>query len=323
MTVPDIAKKIEIIRSFERIIFLYLLLFLCLLSSAQKYYFDKYGTEEGLDASRVYTVIQDNNDYIWLGTVAGASKFDGINFINYTEENGLASGGVRAIFQDSLRTIWLGHLGGGLTRFKDGEFESVDLPDTLLLNDVTSIIQDSDERLWLTTWGDGAYVFYNLNDKISDLKFEHFKGKRFSDRIYSSLLTSEGELYFVTDIGIKKYNKKENNFENYVPEGLSTFFNTIVMFEDSKKNLWFGTYNGGLIKYINSRDTFKIYDDKDGLAANWVSTISEDSEGNIWVGHWAIDKSNGGISRINEEGIKVLDILDYRGQRRQYFNRNC
>ncbi len=307
MIVLNIAKKIEIIRSLERIIFLYPLLFLCFIASGQTYYFDKYGTEEGLDASRVYTVIQDNNDYIWLGTAGGASQFDGINFINYTEVNGLASGGVRAIFQDSFGNIWLGHLGGGLTRFTDGGFESVDLPDTLLLNDVTSIIQDSDERLWLTTWGDGAYVFYNINDEISDLEFEHFKGKRFSDRIYSSLLTSDGELYFVTDIGIKKYNKKENNFENYVPEGLSTFFNTIVMFEDSKKNLWFGTYNGGLIKYINSRDTFKIYDDKDGLAANWVSTISEDREGNIWVGHWAIDKSNGGITKINEDGVKVFN----------------
>lgn len=307
MTVINIAKKTEIIRSFERIIFLYPLLFLYLISSGQTYYFDNYGVIDGLAQSKVYTVIQDNNDYIWLGTLAGASQFDGINFINYTIENGLAEGGVRAIFQDSSGNIWLGHLGGGLTRFTDGEFEAVDLPDTLLKNDVTSITQDKDDRLWLTTWGDGAYVFYNPNDKISNLKFEHFKGKRLSDLIINCLATSEGYLYFVTDIGVKKYNKKENNFENYVPEGLSTFFLTTIMFEDSKKNLWFGTHNGGLIKYIYSRDTFKIYDDKDGLAANWVSTITEDRDGNIWVGHWAKDKGNGGISRVNEEGIKVFN----------------
>jgi len=221
MTILNIAKKIEIIRSLERIIFLYPLLFLCLSVYGQKYYFDNYSVIEGLAQSRVYTVIQDYNDYIWLGTVAGASKFDGINFVNYTIENGLAEGGVRAIFQDSFGNIWLGHLGGGLTRFKDGEFEFVDLPDTLLIDDVTSIMQDSYERLWLTTWGDGAYVFYNLNDKISDLKFEHFKGKRFSDRIYSTLRTSEDELYFVTDIGIKKFNKKEDYLRKFVQKELS------------------------------------------------------------------------------------------------------
>ncbi|UCH14290.1 MAG: SpoIIE family protein phosphatase [Bacteroidales bacterium] len=307
MTIINIAKKTEIIRSFERIIFLYPLLLLCLLSSGQTYYFDKYATQEGLDASKVYTVIQDRDDYIWLGTPAGASLFDGIYFINYTIEDGMAEGGVRAILEDSTGNIWLGHLGGGLTRYSDGEFEAVDLPDTLLNNDVTSITMDTDGRLWLTTWGDGAYVFYNPDDKISNLKFEHFKGKRLSDRISNSLVTSDGEIYFVTDIGVKKYNKSENNFENYVPEGLSTFFLTTVIFEDSKKNLWFGTFNGGLIKYIYSRDTFKIYDDKDGLAANWISTISEDREGNIWVGHWARVKNHGGISRINEDGIKVFN----------------
>ncbi len=303
----NIVKKIKIIRSAERIIFLYALLSIYSLSSAQTYYFDNYSVIDGLAQSKVYTIIQDNNDYIWLGTEAGASQFDGNNFINYTIENGLSEGGVRTIYLDSYGNIWLGHTGGGLTRYSDGKFEAVHLSDTILLNDITSITQDTDGKLWLTTWGDGAYVFINPNAEISSLKFEHYKGKSLSDRIVNCLMTSEGDLYFVTDVAIKKYNKKENNFENYVPEGFSTYFNTTVMFEDSKKNLWFGTYNGGLIKYIYSKDTFKIYDDKDGLAANWVSSIYEDREGNIWVGHWARDKSNGGISRISEEGVKVFN----------------
>jgi ligand-binding sensor domain-containing protein/serine phosphatase RsbU (regulator of sigma subunit) len=300
-------KKPKIIRSAERIIFLYALLIPGIRTCAQTYYFDNYSVIEGLAQSKVYKIIQDNNDYIWMGTEAGVSKFDGINFINYTIENGLAEGGVRSIYTDSYGNIWLGHLGGGLTRFADNEFEIVDISDTLILADVTSITQDIDGKLWLTTWGDGAYVFNNPDDEISNLKFDHFKGKRLSDRIISSLLTSEGDLYFVTDVGIKKFNRKENNFEIYVPEGFSTFFITTIMYEDSKNNLWFGTYNGGLIKYIHSKDTFQIYDDKDGLAANWVSTISEDRAGNIWVGHWATDKDNGGISRINEEGVKVFN----------------
>jgi ligand-binding sensor domain-containing protein/serine phosphatase RsbU (regulator of sigma subunit) len=307
MTVLNIVKKIKIIRSFERIIFLYPLLFFYAEATGQTYYFDNYSTEEGLDQSKVYTIMQDNNDYIWLGTEAGVSQFDGITFINYTTVNGLAEGGVRTIFQDSFGNMWLGHNGGGLTRYTDGKFEAVELSDSILLNDIWSIVQDNDGKLWLTTWGDGAYVFQNPDDKINNLKFEHYKGKSLSDIVYNSLLTSYGELYFLTDIGIKKYNRKENNFENYVPEGFSTYFQTIVMFEDSKKNLWFGTYNGGLIEYIYSKDTFKIYDDKDGLAANWVSTISEDREGNIWVGHMARDKSNGGISKINKEEIKVFN----------------
>ena len=53
MTVTNIAKKTEIIRSFERIIFLYPLLFLCLISSGQTYYFDNYSVKDGLAQSKV------------------------------------------------------------------------------------------------------------------------------------------------------------------------------------------------------------------------------------------------------------------------------
>jgi ligand-binding sensor domain-containing protein len=116
MTILNIVKKIKIIRSNGRIIFLCPLFLLYLLSPGQRYYFDNYSVIDGLAQSKVYTIIQDNNDYIWLGTEAGASQFDGIAFINYTIENGLAEGGVRAIFQDSYGNIWLGHNGGGLTK---------------------------------------------------------------------------------------------------------------------------------------------------------------------------------------------------------------
>ena len=300
-------KKSGIIRSLERIIFLYGLLVLSLITPAQTYYFDNYSVIEGLEQSKVFSIMQDDNDYIWLGTKGGVSKFNGISFTNYTIEDGLSGGGVRTIYQDSFGNIWLGHEGGGLTRFINNEFEIVELPDTLIVDNITSFTQDIDKRLWLTTEGDGAYVFYNPNNKVNKLKLEHFKGKRLSDRIYHSLLTSDGNLFFVTDIGIKKYNKEKNNFENFVHEGFSTYFITTKMFEDSRKNLWFGTYNGGLIEYVFLKDTFRIYDDKDGLATNWVSAISEDRQGNIWVGHWYRDRSKGGISKISKDGIKVYN----------------
>jgi ligand-binding sensor domain-containing protein/serine phosphatase RsbU (regulator of sigma subunit) len=302
------SKRLKIIRSSGRIIFLYGLLFVCSIISAQTYYFDNYSVIEGLEQSKVFSILQDENDYIWLGTKGGASKFDGINFINYTIEDGLSPGGVRVIYEDSGGTIWLGHEGGGLTRYANNEFEIVELHDTMITANITSFTEDADKKLWITTAEDGVYVFSNPYDKINRLEIEHFKGKRLSDRIFYSLFTSDSVLFFVTDVGIKKYNREQNNFENYVPEGFSTYFITVVMFEDSRKNLWFGTYNGGLIEYIYSKDTFIIYDDKDGLASNWISTISEDSYGNIWVGHWSRDKNKGGISKITEDGkVKVFN----------------
>jgi len=47
---------------------------------SQSYYFDNYSVEDGLNSSKVYSLLQDQNDYIWLGTAGGVSRFDGINF---------------------------------------------------------------------------------------------------------------------------------------------------------------------------------------------------------------------------------------------------
>ena len=79
----------KIIRLQGRIIFLCLVLCSGMLQ-AQKYYFDQYSVSEGLAQSTVYTIIQDHNDIFWLGTQAGATRFDGSEFINYTAEDGLA-----------------------------------------------------------------------------------------------------------------------------------------------------------------------------------------------------------------------------------------
>src|SRR5674476_1213224 len=69
--------------------------------SGQNYYFENYGSKEGLSASKVYTIIQDANDFIWLGTASGATRFDGLNFENFSTSDSLAPGGVKSIFMDS------------------------------------------------------------------------------------------------------------------------------------------------------------------------------------------------------------------------------
>jgi ligand-binding sensor domain-containing protein len=49
----------------------------------QSYFFEKYGVEQGLGSSKVYSIIQDRNDWIWLGTESGVSRFNGLKFENF------------------------------------------------------------------------------------------------------------------------------------------------------------------------------------------------------------------------------------------------
>jgi ligand-binding sensor domain-containing protein/serine phosphatase RsbU (regulator of sigma subunit) len=273
---------------------------------AQTYFFDNYSTQQGFE-SKVYAIVQDKNHHVWLGTPTGVSEFDGNNFVTYTQDKGLAEGSVRILFIDNNDALWLGHEGGGITRRNGKVFEKITLLDSVLRSNITSIIQDKDNQLWITTESDGILVIKNPEDPAPFMEFEHYlKGKSLWHQVFGSLSTADGNLYFITNVGIRKYNKTGNSFEIYSPKGLSTYFSISAMFEDSKDNLWFGTYNGGLTKMNPRENTFQEFNTHDGLASNWITSITEDRAGNIWVGHWKNDYNPGGISRIDPSGHTMV-----------------
>ncbi|MBN2520043.1 MAG: hypothetical protein JXB17_06040, partial [Bacteroidales bacterium] len=297
----------KVIRSFQRITFFYLLIILSGLSiKAQKYYFDNYGVKEGLAQSKVYCVLQDKQGNVWLGTPSGVSVFNGQNFTNYSVLDNLAKGGVKSIYQDSRGIIWLGHLDGGVTKTNGKKFSEISFPFDLK-SDITSIIEDAQHNIWLTTHGNGAIIIYKTNKEILDsADIKIFKGRSLSDRVFSSYRDRNNKLYFITDIGIKTYNKTDTTFENLLLKGFPTYFQIICMYQDTKNNFWFGTFNGGLYKYSIEYKKITIYDEvKHGLAKNWITCVTEDKLGNIWAGSWG-----GGISKIDENKIQTFNTVN-------------
>jgi ligand-binding sensor domain-containing protein/serine phosphatase RsbU (regulator of sigma subunit) len=279
----------------------------------QKYFFDNYGVKQGLSEQKVYTIFQDAKDYIWLGTGNGVSRFDGRKFDNFTSRNGLATGGVKCIRQAKNGDIWFGHLNGGVSRYDGQKFEQASFDSIAFTGDVTSIAI-ADSNLWFTSVSDGAIlVKYPIND-IRHIKARQFKGKdNLSDQIYGSIVNKAGELICIADIGMRRYNVEESKFENYRMPHLTTYFITTCILNDSKGNIWFGTYNGGLYKYIMSESRMDFFDmPKLGVRSNWISCITEDSRGRVWVGTWgsgiAVFEGDS-IRKINEgNGLKASKI---------------
>lgn len=268
----------------------------------QTYYFDTYSTTEGA-SSKIYTILQDNFHYIWLGTPGGVSRFDGKSFENFTNENGLAPQGVRTIFQDSYKNIWFGHSGGGISLLRNGKFNQYTYLDSLIQSDITSIFEDHLHRMWITTEKSGAFMVLNALDSIKS-EATHFVGKHnLSDRVYNYCRTKNNSIYLITDVGIKKFIETENTFQPFHLNGLSNYFSIITMYEGHNNILWFGTYHGGLYKYDPGKDTVAIFDIRDGLSSNWVSAITQDRRGNMWIGTFG-----GGVTKINDKEIKIYNI---------------
>jgi ligand-binding sensor domain-containing protein/class 3 adenylate cyclase len=276
--------------------------------NAQTYYFDKYDVRDGLAQSKVYCIIQDKGGFLWLGTTIGVSKFDGTTFINYFTDNGLAENGVKCMLKDSRGILWLGHIGGGITRYDGKKFEKIVVKDIEIDHDITSIVEDDKGMIWLATVGDGVIRIENPGEpKANKFVYKQFKGKEsVSDYVFSIYKRKDNMLFFITDLGLKTYNAAKNSFDFFKPDQMPSYFQLTCMYEDLNSNLWFGTYNGGLYKYEEKKGFIKIYDAvRDGLALNWISTISGDHNGNIWIGTWG-----GGITVIKND--KVIENFNDR-----------
>src|ERR1035437_4950267 len=86
----------KITTSFSQNVFWIWLITLCLLPSAifhlsaQTLNLNQFGIEEGLPQSSIYTMLQDKDGNIWVGTMSGVSKYNGLSFENFTKKDGLA-----------------------------------------------------------------------------------------------------------------------------------------------------------------------------------------------------------------------------------------
>jgi len=287
---------------FRKSFFTGAFLFFSVIASGQIYYFDNYSVSKGLAQSKVFAIIQDRNDYVWMGTEGGVSRFDGINFENFTSEDGLALNGVRTILEDSLGFLWFGHTGGGITRYDGRQFTILEAADTLFDSDITSINQDQEGRIWITSAQSGALNIRNPEGIFSgDFQFEQYRGGRLSDRVFDLYIGRDGALYFITDIGVQKKTPDSEDFEKFFIKGMG-YFQITSFLEDMHGNFWFGTFNDGLYQYDSDTEGLNFYNTRNGLAHNFVSTLYEDSHGKIWAGTWG-----GGLTRIREGKLKTFN----------------
>ena len=73
--------------------------------------------------ARIYSINEDNNGNIWIGTVdAGVWKYDGNKLTNYTTKDGLTSNAVNTIYKDKKGELWFGTDGHGICRYNGTTF---------------------------------------------------------------------------------------------------------------------------------------------------------------------------------------------------------
>src|SRR6516225_8951553 len=89
-----------------------------------EYRFDVWTAESGLPQNTVRAILQSRDGYLWVATLDGLARFDGVRFtvFNKATTPGIPSNRVLALYEDPQSDLWIGLGGSGLARYHQGSF---------------------------------------------------------------------------------------------------------------------------------------------------------------------------------------------------------
>lgn len=258
-----------------------------------------FSRKHGLPSDQVREIQEDRQGNIYINTLEGISKFDGKKFTTLAakQENN---------WKLQPNDLWFKGPHGPLRydgknlyalRFpKHGrEDELLEQNNNIDPQEVYCIYKDRKNNMWFGTGGAGLYRYDGNN--IANLYEEHLTntpgGGSFGIR--SIIEDRNGQFWFCNTK--YRYNilpgvsEKGKGFINYTKENGPTVTNNDLggdrMYfqsaaEDSKGNLWFQTYRGGIWEY--DREHLTHYPIKDGKEIANVIALYQDNNGVLWLG---------------------------------------
>jgi len=199
--------------------------------------FENFTTHDGLADNHIFTICEDGNGALWVGTHKGLSRFKSGKFTTYTTREGLPSDIVFATYADRQGNLWIGTR-AGLVKWRDGKFNVYSTKDGLSNNVVQSIYQDRSGRLWIGTAGGGL-------NRFEQGKFEIFDSRRgLSNEFIWCIHEDEDATLWLGTNGGGLYRMKNDHFTAYnMKDGLLDDA-VFEILEDDAKNLWMSSNKG-------------------------------------------------------------------------------
>ena len=230
-----------------------LFLFQTISSQNNSLRFRNISIKDGLSDFFVYTVLEDKNGLLWVGTQEGLNRYDGNEFIVFSKDlinkNSISNNFVFALEEDSEGKIWIGTSNGlnsynpKLKEFKQYFHES-SKENSISNNWIESLLFDSVRNcLWIGAYG-GLNQLDLSNNSIKRI-WPRENGKKIEYTVLSLSIIEE-TLYFGTKgSGLYSLNlNKKDSIKNIINRSFD-----IRALAHHKEILFVGTFLNGLYKY--------------------------------------------------------------------------
>lgn len=218
------------------------------------FFIKKESTNNKLSSNSIYSMFQDKDKRIWLGTIRGGINliedqnklFQTVSVNKNAEKETLTSDFVSSFCERDQNRVWVGTDGGGVSLWNIERNKFINyysdsknihsLPSNFITN-----IKKGPKGFWFATYGGGVcrfdekngnFIRYNLYDEKSDIH-HHNVWVLFQDSNEALWAASSDNK------GMFKYNELDDIFE-YID---LPFDGILAMAEDQLKNIWVGTFN--------------------------------------------------------------------------------
>lgn len=233
----------------------------------------------------------NQGNQVWVGT-----DKDGLYLFNIAtrsvEGHFLNQSTVLTLCKDQQGRTWVGTYTDGLGYMDAaGSFHPVDLGISKSVG-IFDIKQDPQGNIWIATMGEGLFCLQkdgsrrNYKTKYgadNNLKVNSLP----NDYLIKMALSKDGNhVYVATSVGLACLDRKRNSWVSTF-KGINCLnknsFSHCV-FVDSKDHVWYGTEDGAFCFDFRKGIKPKLYTTANGLTDNSVASITEDYQGNIWLG---------------------------------------
>ncbi|WP_323028276.1 two-component regulator propeller domain-containing protein [Gelidibacter japonicus] len=271
------------------------------------------------------TAINSEADDVWFGSDNGVlykhtlntSKVDSI--ITLPKTKNLSQRILNIVFA-LPNQYWISTTKGKIYIYSEQDKKLTEVTD--ILNGSAQHIfltKDNSGNIWIATESQGLYS-YDLKNNT----FKHY------DQFYDS--TSNLKQPFFTNIFCDSYNdiwassdgdclyrikQKNGSIQKFTKEETNKFSitsNTVnELVEDSHKNIWIVTKNGGICIYPNNQaNGIKYYNGREDNTPSKVLSILKASDNTIWIG-----TDGDGLTRVFPNNSKIQ--YNYTKKDKQYF----
>jgi len=260
--------------------------------------------QDGAFKGTPYAIAQANGGYLWIGTVDGLFRFDGIRFVPWTSTDGmqLPSPVVAHLLGASDGSLWIG-TSGGLSHLVNGHLVNFEDEE----HQFYAIIQDRDGTLWATRQGPNPLCHLSEQTmrcygSAEGIPFTHISQEALT-------VDASGNLWIGSDTSFLRWNQGSST--RYSPPGLQNnagMLGAAAFAPDADGSVWAGTiFPGkgmGLQHLVQGASHPFIASNFDSSSLE-VRTLLMDSHQALWIG-----TTHRGIYRIFRNKVDHFQTND-------------